>query len=203
PDLPLRRPQDLIALLSRGEDDFLSPPTDPVAAALQGFEQPRPTPGILPPPRVTLTIVSEHDRGQQFVFTAKTVCIVGRDKSCYPRFPKDAAPQAISRHHCLLAVDPPFISVRDLGSRTGTYVNGHLIGRRPAEMSDEDGRALKFDLFELKDGDELRLSKSGVVTFTVSVYLPVACSRCGALVTADGVTLCDGCSRARGRPRLA
>jgi hypothetical protein len=198
PDLPLRGPHDLLALLSR-EDDFLSPPTDLAAPALS---PPRAAPGTLPPPRVTLTVVGGKGSGEQFVFTARTTCIIGRDKGCYPRFPKDAAHQAISRHHCLLEIDPPAARVRDLGSRTGTFVNGELIGRRPAQMSDEEGRALTFDFRELKDGDELRLSSSGAVTFTVTVYVPVACAVCGALVTQDGAPLCDECRKKGGQPVL-
>jgi pSer/pThr/pTyr-binding forkhead associated (FHA) protein len=35
-----------------------------------------------------------------------------------------ARDRTISRHHCKLAIDPPSIRIKDLGSRNGTYING-------------------------------------------------------------------------------
>lgn len=63
--------------------------------------------------------------------------VIGRAKDCTLR----AGSDAISRHHCALMKSVEGISVRDLGSRNGTYVNEEKIaGETP-----------------LKDGDNLRV----------------------------------------------
>ncbi|RYF64926.1 MAG: FHA domain-containing protein [Comamonadaceae bacterium] len=33
----------------------------------------------------------------------------------------------VSRHHAVISVDPAFVSIRDLGSQNGTFVNGERI----------------------------------------------------------------------------
>lgn len=63
--------------------------------------------------------------------------VIGRAKDCTLR----AGSDAISRHHCALMKSAEGISVRDLGSRNGTYVNEEKIA----------GETL------LKDGDNLRV----------------------------------------------
>lgn len=55
------------------------------------------------------------------VKTAKT--LIGRNIDCGIRIPSSA----VSRHHCELALDGETLTVRDLGSSNGTYVNRVLI----------------------------------------------------------------------------
>src|SRR5258708_31848228 len=57
----------------------------------------------------------------------------------------------ISRHHCLLEIDPPAVRIHDLGSTNGTYVNGVKIrqNQRIAE------RAAHSKGIRLYDGDEV------------------------------------------------
>lgn len=47
--------------------------------------------------------------------------LVGRERDCIFRPP---SPQ-VSRHHCVLLRDEYALRVRDLGSKSGTFVNGH------------------------------------------------------------------------------
>lgn len=53
----------------------------------------------------------------------KSKFIIGRASDCTLR----AGSDAISRHHCVLLRRDEGVSVRDLGSRNGTYVNDELI----------------------------------------------------------------------------
>jgi len=50
---------------------------------------------------------------------------LGRGQECHVRFNSDW----VSRQHCLLRVTADQASVRDLGSRNGTLVNGQLVGQ--------------------------------------------------------------------------
>jgi pSer/pThr/pTyr-binding forkhead associated (FHA) protein len=57
----------------------------------------------------------------------------------------------------LLDVDPPFASVRDLGSRNGTFVNGMQIGHPWTWPPAVKGEPPHLDEYDLHDGDELRV----------------------------------------------
>jgi pSer/pThr/pTyr-binding forkhead associated (FHA) protein len=50
---------------------------------------------------------------------------LGRGAECQVRFNSDW----VSRQHCLLRVGPAGVTLRDLGSRNGTLVNGRLISQ--------------------------------------------------------------------------
>lgn len=58
----------------------------------------------------------------------------------------------MSRRHCLLDIDPPFVGVRDLSSLNGTYVNGRNIGQRE--------KRTPLGEIELHDGDRLIVGNS-------------------------------------------
>jgi serine/threonine protein kinase len=81
---------------------------------------------------VRITVGGTHG----YAYTAPGSVVAGRDPGCAIALTDVRA----SRKHCRLTVDPPRLSVRDLGSRHGTLVNGVPVGER-----------------ELADGDELRL----------------------------------------------
>ena len=127
------------------------------------------------PPRVTLKVTEGKLTGREFKFDECAICIIGRNPGCEIRLPDDEHHRRISRHHCLLDVNPPEVRVRDFGSLNGTYVNGRRIGRR---HKDEDLSAAAekiFPEYDLKDGDEIRL---GQTVFRVAVYSPAICMDC-------------------------
>ncbi len=78
---------------------------------------------------VTLQVIEGPLKGQQFLFGERMTCIVGRGPDCYKiRIPESE--EGVSRHHCLLDINPPDIRIRDFGSLNGTYVNDQKIGQR-------------------------------------------------------------------------
>jgi pSer/pThr/pTyr-binding forkhead associated (FHA) protein len=79
--------------------------------------------------------------------------------------------EEVSRHHCVIEVDPPQVRVRDLGSLNGTFVNGVLIGRRPVHLSPEESDPASLPAFPVRDGDEIRV---GDTVLRVRIPLPVA-----------------------------
>ena len=118
--------------------------------------------------RVSLTVPRGSVDGAEYVFEEPGRCIIGRAEDCDIRVPLDYLHADVSRHHCLLEIDPPSIRVRDLGSRNGTFVNGEMIGRRPIQQAAE-GADVNAAARELKDGDEILV---GNTVFQVGVAPP-------------------------------
>jgi pSer/pThr/pTyr-binding forkhead associated (FHA) protein len=115
---------------------------------------------------ITLTAENGPLKGKSYVFTRNQRCLVGRSKDCDFQLPAEFEFMTVSRHHCLLDLNPPRISVLDLGSRNGTYINGLRIC--PYEDRHHLGTALEapFAQYELADGDELKLADTA---FTVHI----------------------------------
>jgi serine/threonine-protein kinase len=188
-ELSLPPDQDLLLFLTGGL---------PVAATVASPTIDRELP---PPARVTLTLTGDGP-DRQFVFTERTTCTIGRDDNCHPHFPTDERHRSISRHHCLLDINPPDVCVRDLGSLGGTYVNGELLDKRPEGMDRDEALRQRFRQRDLGDGDELRLCKRAAV-FRLSVAVPTVCSNCGTWIpderkagcyVAEGLYHCEACA---------
>lgn len=118
---------------------------------------------------VTLRLVKGQLDQTEYVFDERTTCVLGRATECSPRLPDDDYHRTVSRHHCLLDINPPDARVRDFGSRNGTYVNGEKIGQRNAHQTPEEGAARSFPEHDLLDGDEIRL---GDTVFRVGITVP-------------------------------
>lgn len=120
--------------------------------------------------------------GQEFVFDENSSCTVGRANDCSPQLPSDEAHRTVSRHHCLLDINPPDIRVRDFGSLNGTYVNGKKIGQREKGMSAEEGAKMSFPEYDLKHGDDIQV---GDTVFRIAVFVPARCAECSAEIPED------------------
>jgi hypothetical protein len=107
-----------------------------------------------------------HGKGL-FEFDQADIFIFGRANDCHARLPDDD--HTASRHHFMLAIQPPRGSIRDIGSRNGTFVNGRKIGSREPGETPEQGAQRQFEDVELRDGDEIR---AGATTFKLTVEQP-------------------------------
>ena len=116
--------------------------------------------------RVKLTVTQGLSEGKSFVFRERTIGTVGRADDCLLRLPSSVAHLDVSRHHCLLDINPPEICVRDLGSKNGTYVNGIKIGQRTWGLPPEGGAVCDMPEYFLEEGDELRV---GSTVFRVEI----------------------------------
>jgi serine/threonine-protein kinase len=129
------------------------------------------------PAKVVLRIRNGPLAGQEFVFEERTTCVIGRAKDCAPRLlrnpdePTAAENRRISRHHCLLDINPPDLRVRDLGSLNGTFINRRRIGQR--QKHEQPGGL--FPEYDVKDGDEIAL---GHLRIRVHVLVPAVCRVC-------------------------
>ncbi|KWT90925.1 protein kinase domain-containing protein [Candidatus Magnetominusculus xianensis] len=135
------------------------------------------------PAKIVLKVTEGSLKGTEYVFTDRTTCIIGRGGDCNPRLPDDKDHSTISRHHCLLDINPPGMRVRDFGSLNGTFVNGKKIGQRDRTIAHREAIKAKFPEHDLKDGDTIRL---GMTVFRVSITVPLACSVCSKELTGDG-----------------
>jgi serine/threonine protein kinase len=109
------------------------------------------------PATVTLTVVTGEGDQRRYVFDERMTCVPGRARDCDPRLPDDERHTTVSRHHCLIDINPPAARIRDFGSLNGTYVNGKKIGQRQPGQTPEEAAALTYPEHDLADGDELRL----------------------------------------------
>ncbi|CAM5478728.1 hypothetical protein GCM10010329_29980 [Streptomyces spiroverticillatus] len=132
------------------------------------------------PPTVTLTLVEGRLDPDAYVFDERTSCVLGRSVDCSPRIPDDEHHKTVSRHHCLLDINPPDIRIRDFGSLNGTYVNGEKIGQRRKGLTPEEATAETYPEHDLADGDEIRLGDT-VLRVGVSgraTRVLVRCAKC-------------------------
>jgi pSer/pThr/pTyr-binding forkhead associated (FHA) protein len=90
---------------------------------------------------VRLTVLTGPHKGHRFCFRGPNEFEIGRAADCLVRLNGDVRDLCISRHHCQVYVDPPCVRVQDLGSRNGTFLNGHNL--------EQDGSAKdQAELFE-------------------------------------------------------
>ena len=158
------------------------------------------------PAKVILKAAEGDIAGQEFVFSERTTCVVGRAKDCHPRLRSAKNPKKISRHHCLLDINPPDIRIRDFGSRNGTFVNDELIGKREKHQTAEEAAEQSFPEKDLKDGDKVRIQDT---VFRVAIHVPVWCSSCWAEIPEWELELAEvapkkyECQECRLRPKTA
>src|SRR5947209_680425 len=109
---------------------------------------------------VILMIENGPLAGKSYVFKDRQVCVLGRADDCDIWIPGGVASMDISRHHCVLEIDPPHVTVRDLGSLNGTWVNGLPVGWLPGESGKQWKGGLLGESRPLCAGDELRVATS-------------------------------------------
>jgi pSer/pThr/pTyr-binding forkhead associated (FHA) protein len=110
--------------------------------------------------KVKLTVMEGNKAIKELVYDYRTMGIVGRASNCYLQLPNDEDHSVVSRHHCLLDIDPPDIRVQDLGSRNGTYINGRRIGRRSVGQAAEDVGVGEGPPYLVTKGDEIRVGRT-------------------------------------------
>ena len=141
------------------------------------------------PPRVILLATKGGLRGREFEFCGRTQCVVGRSRDCDLVVPAEDV--TTSRHHCLLDMDTPAITVYDLGSTNGTLVNGEQVPplrQSAAGARTRPGRALEV-------GDEIRLGGTVLRVWIVDPPEAAADEEAGAVpAQVEGTAgLCETC----------
>ena len=151
------------------------------------------------PAKVTIEVVKGSLCGMVYTFDEPQCCILGRATDCDPQLPDDADHKKISRHHCMVDINPPDVRVRDLGSFNGTYVNGKKIGQRHGGQRALQNLDIQYPEYDLEDGDHLEL---GGTVFRIGVYVPAVCEECSSDIPDEfrssteripGTCVCESC----------
>jgi eukaryotic-like serine/threonine-protein kinase len=129
---------------------------------------------------VTLTIANGKQEGKEYAFDQPCVGYIGRGRDCEIVLPNEPEYHLVSRHHCLLDIDPPEIRVSDCSSLNGTFVNGVRIGKVKTHAHVETS---------LADGDELRVGRT---VFRVGVEISARCVNCGAVLGTSDIEFMEG-----------
>ncbi len=137
--------------------------------------------------KLTLTIAAGPMAGKTFVFDEHDTLLCGRMPNCQVYLPDD---KRVSRHHCLLEINPPDARLRDLGSLHGTYINKQKYGGRERHETPEEGAMREYPQVDLRDGDEITVGKT-VFRVRVEAEMEVVpsaavyCQRCGNALSAE------------------
>ncbi len=106
---------------------------------------------------VSLVLVTPQGK-QAEIPLRRPVQVIGRQTDCQIRLPSSA----VSRHHCEVAVDDGKVSVRDLGSSNGTYVNKRRVTQ--ADVSPGDLIAVGEMVFVVRvDGRPAAIDSEDVI----------------------------------------
>lgn len=92
-------------------------------------------------------ILVTADKPPREVPLKKSTLIVGRQDTCHIRIPSDS----VSRQHCELRVEDNGVTVRDLGSSNGTFVNKRRVNQ--TELAAGDVLSIGRFTFVVKIGD--------------------------------------------------
>jgi hypothetical protein len=111
-------------------------------------------------PKITFTFTNSTLKDQKREFTRPGKYVIGRSSDCDLQLPTTLEFMEVSRHHCVLDIEPPAVQVRDLGSRNGTYINGENISQR--RRGDFPGASAEASWHVLKEGEELRIGSTTV-----------------------------------------
>lgn len=128
--------------------------------------------------KVTLKVLSGECDQSEFVFDEAGGFTFGRADDCTCRMP--ASDNTFSRHHFLLEITPPNVTLKDLGSLNGTYVNDAKHGGRPAELRPEDANV--SPPLSLRDGDKIQ---AGRCVLELLVDAPAVCVDCAQEIPRD------------------
>jgi pSer/pThr/pTyr-binding forkhead associated (FHA) protein len=79
------------------------------------------------PQVLRLTVLTGPHRGEKFCFRATAEALIGRAAECFVQLAGTERDQFISRRHCQLQLDPSSLTLQDLGSLCGTYLDGERI----------------------------------------------------------------------------
>ena len=120
--------------------------------------------------KVILSVTAGPMKGEIKEFEEADIFLIGRSNDCHFHLSKD---RFLSRHHCILEINPPYLTLIDMGSLNGSFVNGIKYGGRGKGIKPED--ATHSENIELKDKDIMKLGDTEIF---VKIEKPAICVDC-------------------------
>ena len=108
-------------------------------------------------------------QGTRYRFDERMLCLIGRAGNSTLQLTGEAG-EGVSRHHCLLDLQPPSAFIRDLASRNGTLLNGVNIGKTE---SNQDNSTL--ETHPLASGDVFQIGRN---VFRIELFSALKCRIC-------------------------
>lgn len=108
---------------------------------------------------ITLKFLNTSLVDTSYTYDERDSCLIGRGDQCTIQIPNEEEFLSISREHCFLNINPPEITIRDMGSKQGTYINNQKIGQRPKHLTPEEAKQLDFVETKLTNEDTIRIGE--------------------------------------------
>jgi serine/threonine-protein kinase len=86
-----------------------------------------------------LTVLTGPHRKQKFCLHGSAQCVMGRAPDCFVQLAGTDRDQFISRHHCQLVLTESSLVLQDLGSLSGTYLDGKKLAKAELSLPRCDG----------------------------------------------------------------
>ncbi|MCC6950428.1 MAG: FHA domain-containing protein [Phycisphaerales bacterium] len=145
----------------------------------------------------TSLILVLADGRQSEIPLRRPVQVIGRQTDCQIRIPSGN----ISRHHCEVMLSDGKLSVRDLGSSNGTYVNRRRVSQADLQAGDLlaigdmvfvakiDGRPTHVDSEDVLEDGQVKPASAGATPAPKAAAKPAA--RKSVLEDSDGSSVGD------------
>ena len=115
--------------------------------------------------KVTIEVIQGSTAGKKYVYDGCNSIYLGRQSDCGIVFPE----MTVSRYHCLLKISLNEVTLQDLGSSNGTYLNNIKIGHGDRKKSQVEADDDKNEEYILRNGDEIRLGKSCMLKCMIEI----------------------------------
>ena len=104
-------------------------------------------PGLPKDKRIGFKIIEGNDQGREFVLSKKSHITFGRSDTDV-----ELLDPGVSKEHCRLEIYDDLIALRDIGSTTGTFLNGFIV--KEALLKDKDRFKIGRTVFEVSVKDK-------------------------------------------------
>ncbi|MDR2444202.1 MAG: FHA domain-containing protein, partial [Deltaproteobacteria bacterium] len=151
------------------------------------------------PYSIRLNVENDQDNAKSYTIEGSNHLIVGRQQDCAIVL----ADENVSDYHCLIDISPSSSAIRDLGSLSGTYLNGQPIGQRFRDISNKEFHPTENVTFFLNSGDSIKIGKYKInLEIFDSSYAAKSkryCELCGESLLDDEEDFCAECQRDPGK----
>ncbi|UQZ87710.1 hypothetical protein C4J81_00140 [Deltaproteobacteria bacterium Smac51] len=138
-----------------------------------------------------MTLTAEGGLPGAWEFGSPSAVVIGRGENASVKPMPGEAARSLSRYHAVIELSREGAVIRDLGSLNGTWLNGHLVGKREGTYRPNGGTPVSGPGVTLANGDIITLGR-----FTLRINL-IESSEAEPVADQPGEAKCPGCGRPR------